>query len=297
MADSKLSALTEISVPALADELYMGDVSPSAISNKVTAQRALGLLPFVCNGRLTLTSNTPVTTADVTGATSIYFTPYMGDRIAIYDGTRWILYAFTELTLALGTLTSGLPYDVFIYDNAGTLTLELLAWTNGTTRATAVVLQNGVLCKSGALTRRLLGTFYTTSTTATEDSETNRYLANVYNRELRSLQGGATGSHTYATAAARNWNDGTTTQIACVCAIASGIQLGVSGDTNGTAFLMIGVDGSASFNQRTHVNGSASWSGNSRGFELAVGRHTFVVQEYGGSGTLTEAYSAGVILL
>jgi hypothetical protein len=130
----------------------------------------------IVEGRLTLTSGVPITTSDVTGATNVYFTPYRGNRIALFDGTGWRKYQFTELTLALGTLTSGLPYDVFIYDNAGTLTLELLAWTNGTTRATAIALQDGVPSKTGALTRRLLGTFVTTSTTATEDSDSNRYL-------------------------------------------------------------------------------------------------------------------------
>src|SRR3972149_4877028 len=142
MADTKVSALTEVSVPDLADDLYLvDDTGPT--SYKVGAALLLGLLPSTCDGRLTLTSGTPVTTADVTAATSIYFTPYIGDRIAIYDGTRWRLYLFAELTLALGTLTAALPYDVFIYDNAGTLTLEALAWTNGTTRATALVRQKG----------------------------------------------------------------------------------------------------------------------------------------------------------
>src|SRR3990167_7040004 len=129
----------------------------------------------VCDGRLTLTSGTPVTTADVTGATSIYFAPFKGNRIGLYDGSSaWAIYTFTELTLALGTLTSGLPYDVFAYDSSGTVTLEALAWTNGTTRATALTTQNGVLVKTGATTRRYLGTFYTTATTTTESSRRDR---------------------------------------------------------------------------------------------------------------------------
>lgn len=146
-------------------------------------------LPMVCEGRLTLTTALPVTTADVTGATSIYFTPYKGNRISLYDGsTIWNTRTFTELTLALGTITSGLPYDVFIYDNAGTPALRAaVAWTNGTTRATALTLQNGVLVKTGATTDRYLGTFYTTATTTTEDSALRRYLWNYYNRVVRPL--------------------------------------------------------------------------------------------------------------
>jgi len=144
--------------------------------------------PGLCQGRLTLTTGVPVTTADVTGATTMYFTPFNGSRLALYDGVSvWTVYTFTELSLALGTLTSGKPYDVFVYDNAGTPTLEFLVWTNDTTRATALTTQNGVYVKTGATTRRYLGTFYTTSTTTTEDSAAKRLLWNQYNRVPRQL--------------------------------------------------------------------------------------------------------------
>jgi len=165
---------------------------------------------------LTLSSNIsfPVTTSDVTGATTIYFTPYKGNRIDLFDGTNWIRFTFSQLSLALGTLTSGLPYDVFVYNNAGTLTLEFTAWTNGTTRATALAYQNGVLCKTGALTRRYLGTFYTTSTTTTEDSIANRYLWNYYNRVIRKMKAvDATNSWTYSTATFRQANAAATNQL------------------------------------------------------------------------------------
>ena len=173
------------------------------------------------DGRLTLTSGTAVTTADVTGATSIYFALYGGNRVALFDGSKWKVYSFAELTLALGTLTSDLPYDVFLYDNAGTLTLELLAWTNATTRATALTAQNGVLAKTGALTRRYLGTFYTTSTTATEDSFAKRFVWNYYNqkqRVMRVLE--TTDSWTYATEAWQQARASTANQLDFVIGVA-----------------------------------------------------------------------------
>ena len=113
----------------------------------------------ICGGRLTLTSGTPVTTADVTGAGTLYYTPYVNGQIALYDGSStWTVYTFTERSLAL-TVTSGKNYDVFAYNNSGTVTLELsAAWTNDTTRADALTTQNGVTVKSGATTRRWLGT-------------------------------------------------------------------------------------------------------------------------------------------
>ncbi len=275
MASSKLTALSEISIPALEDLLYhVDDPSGSPVSDKVTLARLFGQMePARCDGRLTLASGyavfapqpatpsstdtateivtfaaahgwvtgtvlTPVTTgggltartryffnalSTTTGAfyaslanaiadssrinltasiTSVlipsgmegktmYFTPYNGAQISVFDGTRWKRYTFAELSLALGTLTAALMYDVFIYDNSGTLTLEFLAWTSATVRATLLVLQDGILCKTGALTRRYLGSFYTDSTTSTVDDAGGiasavggkRFVYNAYNRK------------------------------------------------------------------------------------------------------------------
>lgn len=185
----------------------------------------------ICDGRLTLTSGTPVTTGDVTAATTIYYAPYRGNRIALFDGSKWKVYAFTELSLALGTLTDDLPYDVFVYDNAGTLTLQFTAWTNATTRATALTTQNGVYVLTGSLTRRYLGTFRTESTTTTEDSLTKRFVWNYYNRVPRRLQRlETTDTWTYTTATWRQANGAAANQVEAVVGVAEvllSITLGV----------------------------------------------------------------------
>jgi hypothetical protein len=62
--------------------------------------------------------------------------------------------------------TTDLPFDVFGYLNAGTVTLEFLDWTNATTRATGLTRQDGVLTKSGDPTRRYLGSIRARSATA-----------------------------------------------------------------------------------------------------------------------------------
>lgn len=160
----------------------------------------------LCEGRLTLTSGTAVTTADVTAAGTLYFTPYKGNRVALYDGTNWALYTFTEKSLAL-TLTSGKPYDIWLYNNAGTLTLESLVWTNDTTRATALVLQDGVYVKTGATTRRYLGTIYASGANTTEDSFAKRYVWNYAQRRPRPMRViEATNSWSYGTATVRQAN-------------------------------------------------------------------------------------------
>lgn len=184
-----LPALTGLTAADIALTDGIAEYNAAASANRqVAVDRVLAFgNPAICEGRLTLTTAVPVTTADVATATTVYFTPCNGNRISIYDGTRWRLYALTEISLALGTLTSGKNYDVFIYDSSGTLTLEFLVWTNDTTRATALVLQDGVWCKTGALTRRWLGTFRTISTTTTTDTAQQRFLLNGYNKVARRL--------------------------------------------------------------------------------------------------------------
>jgi hypothetical protein len=190
----------------------------------------------VVQGRLTLTSGTPVTTADVTGATSVYFTPYGGNRVALYTSSLWKLYTFTEVTLALGTLTSALPYDVFLYDSSGTLTLEAVAWTSKTARATALTTQDGVLVKTGSTNKRYLGTFYTTATTTTEDSFAKRFLWNYYNRVRRALRvRDTTDSWNYTTASFRQANGATANQLDIVVGVAEVLlEVGVQGQASNT---------------------------------------------------------------
>jgi len=191
------------------------------------------------SGRLTVSSGVPVPTTDISTST-IYYTPYNGNVISLYDGTSWAAYTFTERTLALGTLVSGKNYDVFMYNNAGTLTLESLVWTSDTARATALVLTDGVYLKTGALTRRYLGTFRTTSTTTTADSVNNRLVWNVNNQVERVVVQNtyntyAYTGHTYTTAAWRAWNNDANMKIGYVVGLDRGISVGFGCASSGSA--------------------------------------------------------------
>lgn len=142
-------------------------------------------LTLVSEGRLTLSSGNPVTTSDQADATTVYYTPYVGNNIYLYDtsATVWRRYVFTEVSLVTSGTTQDLPHDVWIYDNSGTLTLEFLAWTNTTTRATALTRQNGVYVKTGDASRRYLGTFFSRGASKYADSTLlRRNLWNYYHR-------------------------------------------------------------------------------------------------------------------
>ena len=229
-------------------------------------------------GRLTLSTGVPVTTSDVTGATSIYYTPYVHDMIVLWDGADWCPTTFTEKTLALGTLTSGKPYDVFGYLSAGALVLESLAWTNDTTRATAVTLQDGRYCKSGDKTRLYLGSFYTTSTTTTADAVATRYLWNMYNRRRRQLiTKDATTSWTYATNSWRQARATSSNKIELINGISDAIlDVTVACVASGTGVsgqVGIGVNSTTTNSPDAHGSQSiAVVSASTAGFGLSVTR-------------------------
>lgn len=209
-----------------------------------------------CNGRLTLTTGVAVPTSDVTSGSTLYFTPYQGNQVALYSGSAWAYHTLTERSLALSGLTSGKNYDVFLYNNSGTLTLELsAAWTNDTTRADALTTQDGVLVKSGATTRRYLGTIRATSATTTADSGGGsttqvggqRFVWNYYHRVMRPLSViDTTDSWTYYTDGWRQANAASGNQVEFVCgeATAASAMLVQGYQTSGGAYGLaaIGVD-------------------------------------------------------
>jgi hypothetical protein len=168
----------------------------------------------LCQGRLTLTTGTPVTTSAVNSSTTLYFTPYLGSRVALWSvGFGWLMYSFSEVSITLVGKTASKNNDVFLYDNAGVLTLELLQWTDDTNRATAIVLQDGVYVKSGDATRLYLGTIrINASGGQSTENQTQRFLWNYFNRVRRQLVKTEATSHAYA-GTTRVWNNDATQKI------------------------------------------------------------------------------------
>ena len=202
-------------------------VNPGATGLEYFSPSSSGVAPLippsVCDGRLTLASGTPDTSGtNIIGATTIFFTPYLGNLIALYNTAeaRWELHSFSELSLPLAGTAANTNYDVFIWDNAGTLTLEWVAWASSgagtSTRATAITRLNGTWVKSTD-NRRYLGSFRTTSAGQTEDSETGTpkcFLQNCSNRVVRTLsRNDATASWTYSGTSFRATNNSTLNRV------------------------------------------------------------------------------------
>lgn len=250
----------ELAGPLTAEALYYvsttaGDITATApaFARMVGQAQSTTLLVIALNppaliaperpkGRLTLTSGTPVTTSDVTAATTLYFSPYGGNTLTLFDGTRWGRATFSQLSIAVPATTNQM-YDVFVYNNAGTLTLELTAWTNDTTRATALTTQNGVYVKTGALTRLFLGSFRTTGVSGqTEDSYANRLVGNYYNRVARPLWKGNTGNYNYTLATWREANGGSNSVTFITAVAEDAVRLKATAvATNGTSNVNFGA--------------------------------------------------------
>ena len=100
----------------------------------------------VCNGRLTLTSATPILTTTVSGATTVYFTPYNGNLVPVWNGTNFIDTIFAEVSQATTDTTkspaavaASSVYDIFGWVSGSTFyATRGPAWTSGTGRGTGV---------------------------------------------------------------------------------------------------------------------------------------------------------------
>lgn len=223
-----------------------------------SASLAWNVGPYPCQGRLTLVSNTPAPSSDTTGATTIYFTPYLGNVISLWNSTlsAWENFNFTQISISIVGLATDTNFDLFVYNSSGTPTLFAIGWTNNTTRATALASQNGVLVASGSPIYRYVGTFRTNigASATTEDSSSLRLLWNYYNRITRNLfRQESTASWTYALLTQRYQFNSSNNRLDVVCGEPQGVNVEFYCDSTrnagGTSF--IGIS-----SQNTSVSGS-----------------------------------------
>jgi hypothetical protein len=254
----------------------------------------------VCNGRLTLESGVAISTTDQTAKTTLYFTPYKGNQIGLYDGTYWKVYTFAELSISLAGKTASKPHDVFVYDNSGTITLELLEWTNTTTRATALVLQDGIYVKSGATTRRYLGTINTTSTTGQCETSRLKWLVwNLYNQILIDLWREETTSYSYTTGTFRQAYASAANQIEFVQGLTRRIDLWTSAlvyaDSSpaAAAATAVGLDSTSSAASSDSVGYFNQPGASSQFLTITARLHRVVVEGYHYAALLERGPSGG----
>lgn len=206
-------------------------------------------------GRLTPTTATPIIATGVTAGTAVYYTPYIGNLIPIYDGTQFNATEFSELTLTLSAshLASQI-YDAWIWEESDVVTIGTgPAWTVATAGScargtgagtTELVRTNGLWTNANSLTTRNGATTYTVGATmATYVGSifmdgTNGQISclvaygqarkfgvwNAYNRAPIILKAGdSTASWTYGTATLRPSNNDANNKITVFSGLAEEI--------------------------------------------------------------------------
>jgi hypothetical protein len=193
---------------------------------------------------LTFISGTPVMTGDVSGGTAVYYTPYVGQFVPIWNGSAWVM---TEMGGELSqsyldaskSPAAGLPnsiYDMFVWSDSGTVRCTRgPVWTNQTTRAMSLARMNGVFTNASDILngpKANLGTYVGTVMTGVSGYDFHQGgasagglaatlgLWNMYNRvEWAGMVSDTTSSWTYATASWRPANNSNSNRVNYVCGL------------------------------------------------------------------------------
>lgn len=279
--------------------------------------------PAVNGCRLSAVNTAAVPTSDQSSVTTLYLVPYTGRSVTVINSENIPVTQYignSTISLSLSGKAVGM-YDVFVYDSDGmagigtgsdtSLALEMLAWTNTTTRATSIVYDSiggaGFLVKNGDNTRRFVGSVYISSTGTTKDTAAERYIYNYNNRVLRDMVKTQTGtSWTYSTKTWRQMNNGTgATQVSFVTGIAEdavscqATAFFSASAINRQAYIGIGLD-STSTNAAATLTGSLNINNSSPmsihafyNAQPGVGLHTLYPLEAGSGTATTTFYGSG----
>jgi hypothetical protein len=129
---------------------------------------ARGMMAPQPQGRLTLAAATPVMTSSVSAATTIYYTPYLGSVVPLWNGSAMLPTPWTGDLSNITTNSSvgnagpaavvaNSNYDLFVWLNGSTMTLTRgPAWVSPTSRGTGagtteLQRQNGIWINKNAI--------------------------------------------------------------------------------------------------------------------------------------------------
>lgn len=259
----------------------------AAVWTAVNASTAAAIIPQP-QGYLTPLSGTPILTSDTTNGT-VFYTPYLGNTVPVYNGTSFAAVVFSELALTLSASnTASTIYDVFVFNNSGVLTLVTgPAWTSsaagssargGGAGTTQISRLNGIWVntvqmsgKNGATTYTVpasqgtyLGSILIDTTpaqlTCFRSYGQNRTWSvwNAYNRVPTYLKAGdSTASWTVGATAFRNANNSAANKLTVFCGLAEEIFDLSYENTCGSNGSVIGSPGNFIAAIAVGLNGSA----------------------------------------
>lgn len=272
------------------------DTSLATTAFVTAAVSGVSSAPSPPQGRLTLVSATPVMTTTQAAKTTIFYTPYVGGYIPLYNGTIFTMTAFAELsqgttdtTKSPAAVANNSNYDMFVWSDGGTMRCTRgPAWASDTTRGTGagtteLLLVNGIWLNTVAITNgpaASRGTYvgsvrsngsaqidWTYGTVALNWGAAFLYVYNLYNKvRISSFNGDTTNSWTYGTqtwrAANGNTNTSRTSWINGIVGgdIATGSYHGdsVADGTTTRGVTGVGFNVTNAFTGSTGVNGGIS---------------------------------------
>ena len=171
--------------------------------------------------------------------TDLLYKPDVSDKVYLYENSLWVekVIADAGITVACTGLSASTAHYLYVYDNAGTLTLDL--------SETASTTQDGIGVKTGATDRLLVALCYADAagaiTTYAEDAAT-QLVNNVFNkRKIFLYKKESTNSWTYNSATWRPANASTLNRLSLVCDgknfVTSHVELYTSRSANGDSVL------------------------------------------------------------
>lgn len=180
-------------------------------------------------GRLTLTSATPVLITDTAAQSTVYYTPYIGNLIPIYNGTNFVLTTFAELSMVMSgaNFAANAIYDLFVVNDSGTVRLGIgPVWSTLTAGSgargsgagtTELQLLQGMLTNKVTMTLR-----YGASSTVSVSANQATYVGSIF-------------------------MDGTNSQVSCHVSYGQSRKWGIWNAYNRVPIAMLCGDGTASW--------------------------------------------------
>lgn len=140
--------------PGDGDELtlYWEVLAKKGATGATGSTGAAGLTDIraICGGRLSTSASNPNGATDPpndSGLDTIYYTPYRGNQIALYDGADWNILNFSALSVPIPASPFRMV-NVFAYDNAGAVAIETDNWSQTSAAITGATNANPVVITS-----------------------------------------------------------------------------------------------------------------------------------------------------
>jgi hypothetical protein len=134
-----------------------------------------GSSPTLIGIRLSYSATTATPLMDIKNATTLYVHPYKGNIIPLFNPVenKWFSYKIlAPLSFSLATLAADTNYEIFLFEDAGTIKAEFVAWSSSVAGGTLPIreYQDTVAVKPSEPHKRLVGCLRTVAAGQSEQS-------------------------------------------------------------------------------------------------------------------------------